>query len=280
MNQLLQEKINQLSTSKDFECWYLVKHNPDFCNLCYLIDALKKYTIYKDALNLEESIKKYIAKINSEKGMTLSNNYRTLRVAAFLGLIRMNDAKYENAIITPVFEDIRGKCDGEFEKTSLYQDVIDRQIEKIYTASIIDEECDGVRKDFRIYPVMFLNKVLIEIGKVTGNYSISKSEYKYLVATTKKYEDYLNTMLLIKLFRDDPSAESEFIKFREKFDNRMNVAIELLSYLSFEGDKIEIKKDCIENIAKKVFDFESGNYDFGNGENYLDFLCSDKSFFE
>ena len=280
MNQLLQEKINQLKASKDFECWYLVRHNPDFCNLCYLIVALKEFIHYKSTTNLEDSIKNYIEKIKNEKGLQLSDNYRSLRVAAFLGLIRMQDSKYENAIITPVFDEINNKCKGEFENTSLYQDVIDRQIEKIYTASIIDEKCDDVRKDFRIYPVMFLNKVLIEIGKTTGNYSISQTEYKYLAATTKKYQDYLDTMLLIKLLRDDPSAELMFTEFRDKFDNRMNVAISLLSYLSVDSNKVEIKKDHIQEITKKVFEFENGNFDFGNGDGYLNFLCSVKSFFD
>ena len=80
---------------------------------------------------------------------------------------------------------------------------------------------------------MFLNKILIEIGKVTGSYSISMHEYRYLVATTKKFNDYLETMLYIKLLRDEgtqiyngnTTILDEFKTLRDKFDNRMNKAI-------------------------------------------------------
>lgn len=278
MNPLLQNKINELDQSSDFECWYLVKHNPDFCNLCYLVDALDEFIKFKNAKNVEDAINERISAINVSKGLSLSNNYRALRVAAFLGLIKMVSVSYSNAIITEVFYEIKDRCSGEFEKNDLYIDIICRQVEKLYTASSIDEGYNGVRKNYRIYPVMFLYKVLVEFGKVTGDYSISQTEYAYLVATTKRYEDYLETMFLIKLLRDEPDAIPKFTKFRMKFDNRMNMAIKLLTYLEFTSGRIRIKNEYILDITKKVYDFENSKFDFKEGE-YIDFLCSKKSFF-
>lgn len=278
MNPLLQNKINELESSQDFECWYLVKHNPDFCNLCYLVDALQEFQTNKNSRNVEEAVNKKISEVNTAKNLSLSNNYRALRVAAFLGLIRITSSSYNDAIITDVYKEIKELCHGNYEDIYLYKNVINRQIEKLYTASIIDEGYNQVRKNYRIYPVMFLYKVLVELGKTTHDYSVSMVEYKYLISTTKKYSDYLDTMLLIKLLRDDPSVELQFTRFRSKFDNRMNVAIELLEYLDFSGDRIKIKDEYVAEINKKVYEFENGNFDFGNGDSYVDFLCSKKGF--
>ena len=131
----------------------------------------------------------------------------------------MTSTKYEECIFTDTYFEIVNRCKGVFENTYLYQDIINRQIEKIYVSSSIDEGKLSVRKDYSIYPVMFLNKVLVELGKSTGNYSISMTEYEYLVATTKKYEDFLDTMIYIRLLRDEPSSViSRFKSLRDKFD--------------------------------------------------------------
>ena len=274
MNPLLQQKIDNLDTAQEYECWYLVKHSTDFCNLCYLVEALEEFQtktgVYK---NVESAVNDKINLINSSKGLTLSPNYRALRVAAFFGLIKMNSTSYADAEITEVFYEIKNKCSGLFENKDEYSDVITRQIEKLYVSSTLDDGHTGVRKEYKIFPVMFLYKVLLELGKITGSYSISSVEYSYLVATTKLYTDYLDTMILIKLLRDEPSVESTLRSFDRKFDNRMNKAIELLQTLIVTGNTISIKSEYLEYVAKKVYNFENGNYDFSSAE-YIEFLCS------
>ena len=225
MNPIISEKISQLTAAHDYECWYLVKHSTDFCNLCYLVDALKYQQDTKKYTNVEEAVKTKITEVNKDKKLSLSANYRALRVAAFFGLIEMISSKYDDAIITSVFYEIKKLCSGNFEDISKYQNIIDRQIEKLYVSSTIDEEKNGVRNSFSIFPVMFLYKILLELGKATGIYSISYTEYSYLVATTKKYEDFLDTMLLIKLCRADSSIEPILKTFDKNYDNRMNKAI-------------------------------------------------------
>ena len=82
------------------------------------------------------------------------------------------------------------------------------------------------KKELRNFPYYVLKQSLVRNGEGDRSYSISMIEYRYLVATTKRYEDYLETMLYIKLLRDEPSVSPQFEAMRGKFDNRMNKAIE------------------------------------------------------
>lgn len=288
MNPLLEQKLSALKKAQEFECWYLVKHSTNFAHLCYLVSFLKDYVDHPGASrNLESHIDKKVSALNSSKpDLKLSNNYRALRVAAFFGLIKMKSSNYSECVFTDTYAEIVARCQGEFEKTELYQDIITRQIEKMYVASSIDEGKTGTRKDYNIFPIMFLNKILVEIGKVTGSYSISMNEYRYLVATTKRFDAYLETMLYIKLLRDEANSPyngstvlEEFKTLRDKFDNRMNKAIELLEYIDCSNDRVSLKPEYIDAVAKKVYDFESTSHTMSD-EEYIDFLCSTKSFFD
>lgn len=280
MNSVLQNKLNALQNASDYECWYLVKQPTAFDNICYLVSFLKEFKSKEVSENLQDFIGKKVTEINNSKpDVEISNNYRALRVAAFFGLITMTSTKYEEAIITDAFEEINNRCGGEFEKKDLYEDVIQRQIEKMYISSMVDEGHKGVRQNYRLYPVMLLYKILIELGRATGNYSISMTEYRYLVETTEVFENFLETLLLIKLLREDSSANAEFEQYRTKFDNRLIQALKQLPTLIIDRDSIKLNPDTICEVAKKVFIFESNPNIFAT-ENYLGFLGSSKSLFE
>lgn len=280
MNELLQNKLNALSNASDYECWYLVKQPTAFDNLCYLVSFLKEFKSKTVPENLQDYISKRISEINATKpNVEISDNYRALRVAAFFGLITMTSSKYEEAIITETFEEINGRCNGEFEHKELYEDIIQRQIEKMFISSSVDEGSEGVRQEFRLYPVMLLYKVLLEIGRSTGKYAITLTEYRYLVATTKVFEDFLETLLLIKLLRDNPNANVEFENYRKKFDNRLIQALKQLPTLYIDRDEISLREEKIEEIAHKVYIFESNPNIFAT-DSYLTFLGSKKTLFD
>lgn len=279
MNPLLENKLEELNAAEKFECWYLVKHATDFDKLCYLVTFLKEYQTKKiPNKNLETFIQECVAELNNAiPNLSLSNNYRALRVAAFFGLITMSDnGGYENAKITETYDEITNRCSGKYENIDLYKDIIRRQIEKIYISSPIDEEYNGIRRDFRLFPVVFLYKILLEIGKATGEYFITINEYRYIVATSKTYDSFLNALLLIKLLREEPNVNSEFEKFRDKFDNRMNKAIELLDTIEKIDDKYILKQDKIGEINAFVYSFENNDLNLGKNDNYLNFLGSTK----
>lgn len=280
MNPILSNKLAELNSASDYECWYLVKQPTAFDSLCYLVSFLKKFKSKEIPSNLQDFIGQKVGEVNATKpNVEISNNYRALRVAAFFGLITMTSSKYDEAIITDAFEEINNRCAGEFEKTDLYMDIIQRQIEKMFISSTVDEAYNGVRQDYRLYPVMLLYKALLELGRSTGKYSISMTEYRYLVATTKVFEGFLETLLLIKLIRDDENAAPEFEKFRTKFDNRLIQALKQLPTLIIDKDGVSLKQDCVEEVARKVFIFEENPNVFAT-DDYLSFLGSKKTLFE
>lgn len=280
MNPILQNKLNELEKAENYECWYLVKQSTEFKYLCYLVSFLEKYQSSTQKTKLEDYINEQLAEINKIKPeLDCKCNYRALRVAAFFGLI-IDKAKHEDAIITETFKEITQRCNGDYEKTDLYNDIIQRQIEKMFISSEIDEQSNSIRQNYRLYPVMLLYKVLIELGRSTGKYEISMTEYRYLVATTEKFQDYLETLLLIKLLRNESNEViGQFEQYRSKFDNRLIRALKQLDTLNIDKEYIRIKEDKITEVAKKVFIFEENANDFDTS-NYLTFLGSTKSLFE
>ena len=281
MNPILQNKLQKLQNASDYECWYLVKQPTAFDSLCYLVSFLEKYQGATQNKNIQDFISEQLSELSKTKPeLNISNNYRALRVAAFFGLIRMTSSKYDESIITDTFKEITSRCDGEYEKTELYKDIIQRQIEKMFISSEIDEQRNNVRQNYRLYPVMLLYKVLIELGRTTGKYEISMTEYRYLVATTEVFEDFLETLLLIKLLRNESDETvAEFEQYKSKFDNRLILALKQLDTLEFDRESICIKEDRIQEVAKKVFIFEE-NPNIFTTLNYLGFLGSTKSLFE
>lgn len=281
MNPILQNKLQELQNANDYECWYLVKQPADFDSLCYLVSFLADYKTKTVSGNLQDYVGQKISELKAVKpDIKMSNNYRALRVAAFFGLITMTSSMYDDALITDTFKEITDRCNGEYEKTELYKDIIQRQIEKMFISSEIDEQRDDVRRNYRLYPVMLLYKVLIELGRVTGKYEISMTEYRYLVATTEKFEDFLDTLLLIKLLRDESDeVVGKLEQYKSKFDNRLILALKQLDTLEFDGESIRIKEDRVQEVAKKVFIFEENPNIFAT-TNYLGFLGSTKSLFQ
>lgn len=281
MNRMLEQKINELEAAQNYECWYLVKQDTSFVSLCYQVEFLRQFQEDSKGLNLESFIKNRVSQIKSEKNdVTISETHRALRVAAFFGLITMTSNSYNTAQISPTFYEIKELCDGNFEKIELYKDIVQRQIEKMFISSSIDEEYKGIRKDFRLFPVMFLYKILIELGKATGDYSISINEYRYLVATSKKYEDYLNTLILIILLREDITVNSVLEKYRMKFDNRLIQALKQLQTLVIDNEKISIPVNQIDEVKNKVYQFEKLNVESVSDVKYLSFLASTQSLLE
>ena len=278
MNPVLQMKIDELEKADKYECWYLVKQPTSFDSICYLVSFLEEYQTSKTNVSLQGFVGEKVRELTAAKpNIEISDNYRALRVAAFFGLIAMTSIKYEDAIITDSFREITGRCGGEYEHTHLYTDIIQRQIEKMYISSQIDEEYQGVRRNYRLYPVMLLYKILLELGRGTGSYSLTMTEYRYLVATTKTFEGFLDTLLLIKLLREDKSnAEEQFQQYKAKFDNRLIQALKQLDTLVIDKNGVQLNMDRLDEVAKKVFVFEQSP-DIFTADDYMEFIGSTKS---
>ena len=276
MDSLLKKKFDSLQNAEDFECWYLVKQPTEFSSICYLVSILEKYQNEHSSDVFQTYVESKISDINKERHLDISSNYRALRIAAFYGLIKMETSSYQDSILTKTYYEIKNRCEGNFENISTYSDIIQRQIEKMYASTSIDEKFDSVRSNFRLYPVLFLYKILLEIGYATNNYSISLDEYRYLVATSTTYNKFLETLLLVQKWRDASDSDRNlFSSFRGKFDNRFIQALKQLTTLSIDSSNISLKRECISDVAQKVFSFEKylRNEKFDDSK-LVNFLCS------
>lgn len=278
---ILEKKIEEFKNAKEYECWYLVKQPTEFSNLCYLVSLLEKYKNDEKKINLSDYINNMVNKISKEnENVKISPNYRALRVAAFFGLIKMKDGKYENSEISQTFLEIKNITKGKFEKIELYKNIITRQIEKMFISSIIDEEYNGVRIKYKLFPVILLYKILLELGKANNEkYYISTIEYKYIVATTKNYSDFLQTLLEIIELRNNDEYIEKLENFKTKFDNRIKQALKQLDTLNVTNEGIEIKPYKLLEVREKVNSFESGFIEYDELK-YIDFLCSTESLFD
>lgn len=278
---ILEKKIEEFKNAKEYECWYLVKQPTEFSNLCYLVSLLEKYKNDEKKINLSDYINNMVNKISKEnENVKISPNYRALRVAAFFGLIKMKDGKYENSEISQTFLEIKNITKGKFEKIELYKNIITRQIEKMFISSIIDEEYNGVRIKYKLFPVILLYKILLELGKANNEkYYISTIEYKYIVATTKNYSDFLQTLLEIIELRNNDEYIEKLENFKTKFDNRIKQALKQLDTLNVTNEGIEIKPDKLLEVREKVNSFESGFIEYDELK-YIDFLYSTESLFD
>lgn len=276
MNTLMNKYLDRIKELKNGECWYIVKQDTSFWKQCYYTQVLLQYIAENSQENLENYIKEKIAKMNKENPeLKLSDTYRSLRISYFYGLITSLNgdfSSYKNATGTEIYEEIKKKTEGKFEKIELYRDIIREQIEKLYISSKLDENFDSIRKDFRIFPAIFLYKILLEIGISTGEYKISYDEYLYFVSTQPKYNNYLDALLMIKLSREEKFNFESLKDEKSKFDNRLKKALEQLDTLTITNNSIELNMEYLEHVENVVKNIK--NYEKLQEENYYKFLST------
>ena len=276
MNTLMNKYLDRIKELKNGECWYIVKQDTSFWKQCYYTQVLLQYITENSQENLENYIKEKIAKMNKENPeLKLSDTYRSLRISYFYGLITSLNgdfSSYKNATGTEIYEEIKKKTEGKFEKIELYRDIIREQIEKLYISSKLDENFDSIRKDFRIFPAIFLYKILLEIGISTGEYKISYDEYLYFVSTQPKYNNYLDALLMIKLSREEKFNFESLKDEKSKFDNRLKKALEQLDTLTITNNSIELNMEYLEHVENVVKNIK--NYEKLQEENYYKFLST------
>lgn len=276
----LKDKLNELEQMDKESCWYIVRQELSFWKQCYAVYILEEFKQHNRGLNLLEYFKVRASEIANEKGFEdFISTHRMLYNAYYYGILRKVSDQYKDAEATDVYFSILERCSGNFENVDSYKDIIERQIEKIYISSHLDEKHNDIRSDYKLYPLFLLLKVLVELGQVTGDYKISLEEFRTFVGTTKKYNDYLKTVFYIletrhKLDMNDREFITKYENVRTKFNgNRFNQVLKNLPYFKLEGNNIALKEEYIGIIKEKLYQFEIGNR---NDSNYLQFLYSNE----
>lgn len=273
---LIQNHLQRLAKIEKGDCWYIVKQETSFWKQCYFVSILDRYKVrsienWGEALSyyLESEVQR-LNRYNQE--FALSANYRALKVACYYGLLTQKViakdeetteieriiTTYEQAVITPVYNLIKELTQGRFEQVELYQDLINSQIEKIFISSYIDEKSKNLRRDYKLYPCLFLYKILVELGKATGEYQISFAEYKYIVQVQHHYSDFLNTLVLINESRYSKDLLQYCKAYKENLDNRFHLVLAQLGTLEIDqqNELIRLKKDKLEYVQQLLTAYE------------------------
>ena len=150
----LQERIDEINNLQQDQNWYIVKQNLSFQDLCFAAKILEDYKKENSSLNFESYFTQESPKYNIN-----SPTHRMTVNCYYLGLLHKTSSQYKDAEHSNVYYQIKERCNGDFFKVETYYDLMINQIEKVYTSNEIDEEHNGIRKDFKIHPTFFLYKI-------------------------------------------------------------------------------------------------------------------------
>ena len=251
----------------------------EFWKVCYAVKILKEYkTLEEQRESLERYFKRRAEEIKEQKNFDkFITTHRMLLQGYMLGLMKKIDTQYKNAVITDVFEEIETRCNGNFENVECYYDILEMQIEKIFFSSVLDEKRNDIRNKYRLYPLFLLYKVLVEIGKITGEYEISREEFVVFICTTEKYSDYLNTVFNILSSRNNTGLREKVNEIYSNLrgDIRYHKLLINLNTIEETNNGFKIKRGYENYVKEKVYLYETS--EIVSDSEYIDILTSSES---
>ena len=269
----LTDRIVLLKQFDEKQTWYITRQDLTFWKLCYGVKILKEFQKGNSPLNFEKYYEKRVADFKELNKLELINTHRALNNAYYLGLLKKGGSQYVSASTTAVFDEITRLCSGKYEDVAKYKDLMEHQIEKLYFSLSFDEKYNDIRKQYRLFPVFTLYKILLLIGDITNNYSISLDEFFTFVCTTAKYEDFFETVkYIIESRSSNPNIKKDISSLSKKFASniRVQMIIKQLHTLNVNDASISIKKDMINYVRERVYMFEIKDL---KNLNIEDFLC-------
>lgn len=264
---LLSEVLKKRKNLTPNQYWYITKQDLKFSEIC-----------------------KAVKKFEEEKIDTQANpSDRKLNIAYWYGLLCKPELKkgYDDSELSEVYIKIKELTKDDFDKTNLYGNIIINQCEKIFIYNkIVDGEKE--RENFKIHPIIFTYKILLMVGDTLDDYSISLEEFRNFLATSKEYNEYIETYLLIRENRIKKSFINMYknniiphvhVNHPNK-GTRFNVVLKNIDYLDVSSNEIKIKNEYINVVRKKVYMYETLLYDLRKESEIFDikFLCSLSSF--
>lgn len=251
MNRLSDKKLQilQQGVKSNNDYWYVTKQECSFSNLCYIAEILSRWGSnvhenYEDFFNRTKSTPefyKYIGKTAHRATINLT----------IYGLKRKANG-YFPTDLTPVFWKIRAITKGKYCDTTLYQNIIDDQLEKIFVTT----------SSIAIYPMMFTFKIILTLGDITGDYSITKDEFKTFVSTAHKWNEFFMSVESILRYRNDSDYRLSIAQSQGKKqadDTRFNLVIANHSLIKVKDNTIFIPKECVNDVRLKLAKYELSN---------------------
>lgn len=236
-------------TDRLTQTWYTQKHTYKFAELCYIARILE---LWNDNLNISYS--NFFGTVKNQEPFASNigerRNYRSTYNLVYYGL---STGGYLTSALTPVYYEIKERCDADFSKTALYQDIIDRQLERMR----IDVD------DIHINPFMFILKVMLELGDTTGNFALMAEEINLILGTTASWREYFEVVETVLRCRRDNDFREEYIKAVSNItkDIRFSQLVENYSLIRREIQEFWIPEENVAEVRRRVARFELGGED-------------------
>ncbi len=267
MNNYLKKVLNEIKEKNSNEKEFIQAVNEVLTSLEPVIDKHSEYENIALLERMVETIKESVDRGINEKLKAIDDlvlsildyrreleNYfkeykknlpahRCLNNARYYGIITSN-GNYDKETATPVYDEIKARCNGNFEDTKNYQDIIDRQIEKYYLCLVVgkmegngtisiplykDESRgmvfkgnikDGAKEAITKYNVIGTNNEysLVEVQILTGRTHQIRAHFKEInhpLVGDGKYGDFK----INKEFNSEFNYDSQFLHaYKIKFN--------------------------------------------------------------
>lgn len=289
------DKIISNGLEKDY--WFMTKQT--MTDFYFILTIARVVDSYKTSKKPNENFGLYyqryfqeneFLKIKYPKQADSENTYRNSIIAEFFGLFKREKSSYDSAIVTPAFQ-ILEKYIKNYEDVEKFRYIIERQIEKLCLN--VNDKIQNYTdlSHVKIFPVMFLYKVLLELYKRTSKSTLYYDEFVLFLFRMQKYGDWQESIDLILEYREH-SISQEYKQKVSKILNdvtasniRFDTLLGTLSNINYEKKQdrnfFEIKNTTqayryIEN-AIELFEHSKYSQDLSLQE-LQNFLQSDRYF--
>lgn len=239
------KKVEIASADNMDYVWYITKQNQSFADLCYMSHILEDWN-NNEFENYESFFNRN--KTKQEYGSLSENTpHRATINCGPAGLLTTNDL-YDSDNLTPLYYSIKERCNANFANTQSYQDLINNQLQSFVL----------IVNNNNMNPLLFLLKILLQVGDATGEYKITINEFKLFVATTSLWKDYFKVTDSILRYREDSVYKNECDNARTQSvqDVRIQKFLANHEFIEIEGKELVLQDQFVMRARKLVANFE------------------------
>jgi hypothetical protein len=239
------KKVEIASADNMDNVWYITKQNQSFADLCYMSHILEDWN-NNEFENYESFFNRN--KTKQEYGSLSENTpHRATINCVPAGLLTTNDP-YDSDNLTPLYYSIKERCNANFANTQSYQDLINNQLQSFVLRV----------NNNNMNPLLFLLKILLQVGDATGEYKITINEFKLFVATTSLWKDYFKVTDSILRYREDSVYKNECDNARTQSvqDVRIQKFLANHEFIETEGKELVLQDQFVMRARKLVANFE------------------------
>ena len=239
------KKVEIASADNMDYVWYITKQNQSFADLCYMSHILEDWN-NNEFENYESFFNRN--KTKQEYGSLSENTpHRATINCVPAGLLTTNDP-YDSGNLTPLYYSIKERCNANFANTQSYQDLINNQLQSFVL----------IVNNNNMNPLLFLLKILLQVGDATGEYKITINEFKLFVATTSLWKDYFKVTDSILRYREDSVYKNECDNARTQSvqDVRIQKFLANHEFIETEGKELVLQDQFVMRARKLVANFE------------------------